>query len=160
LRCFGFESTYVELITVEKTEEGVNRTAVALSLLTRIIFAYPFIQKKAIFGLLQLVKTKGLDMALTERALDSSSSSATRTMACHVSFLLSKWLSAGYLIEEFPHKLFGCESIGDFYTTFRSEISVELFQRNDDDSMEKLAKHFDLQKIDLIKVEHYFYWCL
>jgi hypothetical protein len=136
----------------ERTEESINRTSIALSCLTRLVFAYPYIQKKSLFSFLQLVKVKGIEIDLSNRALMYASPSASKTMCCHVSFLIHMWLTSHYPIDDFPFQFFGCETMGAFYTLFRTEIGVEFFQNNDTEGLKKFAGSFEMQPIELIKV--------
>lgn len=136
----------------ELAEEIVNRTTVAVLCLTRLIFAYPFIQKKSLFSLLKLVKVKKIEVSKVNRALNYESRTAAKTMGCHVSYLLQQWMHLNYPIEEFPYSFFGCDTIGAFYKQFRKEISVEFFQKNDTEGLERFAKFFSLEILDLIKV--------
>lgn len=139
----------------------MNRTSIALACLARVVFGYPFIQKKSLFSLLRLIKTRSLEIPLAYRALVYASPSAAKTMCCHISFLLHKWLTSDYPVEEFPYQFFGVESLSHFYNEFRKEISVEFFQKNDSEGLAKFAAFFQMDPLDMIKVhmkdEDFFY---
>lgn len=106
------------------------------------------------FSFLQLVKVKEIGIEISKRALTYASETASKTMCCHVSFLINMWIASHYPIEDFPIEFFDCENLEDFYTQFRKEISVEFFQKSDTEGLVKLANFFSLEPMDLVKVSN------
>ncbi|CAL8069908.1 unnamed protein product [Orchesella dallaii] len=133
----------------EIREESVNRTSLALSCLTRLIFAFPYLQKHSIMNLFVIVKLKSIDVSLAQRALLYSSPTSTKTMCCYLSYILNKSLKLRYTIESFPFQFFGSKNLVSFLEKFRYEICVEYFEQDRMDDFKAFASRFELSVLKL-----------
>ncbi|ODN04229.1 Serine-protein kinase ATM [Orchesella cincta] len=127
----------------EIREESVNRTSLALSCLTRLIFAFPYLQKQSIMNVFVIVKVKCIDVVLAQRALQYSSSSSTKTMCCYLSYILSTSLKLKHTVEDLPYQFFGSDNLVSFLTKFRYEICVEYFEQDKMEDLRKFAARFN-----------------
>lgn len=69
----------------------------------------------------------------------------------YVLYLVKKWLDEGHSFNDFPFKLFKCETKFDFYRTYFEDCAYFLIMREQDD-FKKLCEKLELTEEQVIEV--------
>ncbi|XP_068082647.1 serine-protein kinase ATM [Anabrus simplex] len=129
-----------ELTEEDANDEGANRAASALHALAVLVVISPYLRKRALFGIFQLVKEKNLRVELVYKVLvligeSLNLQSTEKFMGTNLNYLLTRWFQKNHKLQEFPWLLLNCKSEVDFYYHYKEEIVPILLQRDDDETL-------------------------
>ncbi|XP_077289269.1 serine/threonine-protein kinase tefu [Arctopsyche grandis] len=120
-----------DLTTFAISDEGANRTSTILHCLTLITLSSSVWNEKALASILKISLKKNINIKLIKKVIyviNQLINKEENYISTNMLYLINFWFNHNLPIENFPWSLTKCDSIEDFYFTFRHIIiSQELF---------------------------------
>ncbi|KAJ8933927.1 hypothetical protein NQ314_013683 [Rhamnusium bicolor] len=119
-----------EITQERRTDEIISRTASVLHTFTSIILCCNSWIEECLFALVKLTYEKNLDK--------------------YLEYILEKWLNEAYIIDNFPFRLFQCETKFEFYLKY-FEACVPLLIVTDRKDLVIVAKQMGFSEKDIVE---------
>ncbi|XP_050523942.1 serine-protein kinase ATM isoform X2 [Daktulosphaira vitifoliae] len=126
----------------EQEDERLNRTSTYMLCMQALILTSNTFRKECLFELLYTVNKKNLDINLLYNLLDGITTefnlnSYITLLEDYLSYLLWKWNSTFTSLNEFPFKIFACNTLEIFYYKYISKVLPIFIVSNNIDSIKK-----------------------
>ncbi|CAH1112513.1 unnamed protein product [Psylliodes chrysocephalus] len=142
-----------EITQQRRTDEVMCRAASVLLTFVNIITSSDNWIKDSLYNLLKISCLRGIEQI--DRALNiinkrKYGEEDFNILEKYVLYLVKKWLDEGHSFNDFPFKLFKCETKFDFYRTYFEDCAYFLIMREQDD-FKKLCEKLELTEEQVIE---------